>query len=34
METDIAIRFSKTLGLKKKIELTEIAKEKNLKVLN
>lgn len=34
METDVAVRFSKTLGLKKKIELTKIANEKNLKVLN
>jgi len=31
---NVAIRFSKRLGAKKKLELTNIAKEKNLKVLN
>ncbi len=30
----IAVRFSKRLGAKKKIELTKFAKEKNLKILN
>jgi large subunit ribosomal protein L32e len=31
---NVAIRFSKRLGLKKKTELTILAKEKNFKVLN
>jgi large subunit ribosomal protein L32e len=33
-EENVAIRFSKTLGLKKKKELVKIAEEKGLKVLN
>jgi len=34
LEENVAIRFSKRLGLKKKQELTALANEKNLKVLN
>ncbi len=33
-EEKVAVRFSKRLGEKKKIELTALAKEKKLKVLN
>jgi large subunit ribosomal protein L32e len=33
-ENNVAIRFSSTIGQKKKIELVEIAKQKKLKILN
>ncbi|MCK9292823.1 MAG: eL32 family ribosomal protein [archaeon] len=34
LDEKIAIRFSQTLGQKKKEELTKIATEKNMKILN
>lgn len=33
-DQEVAVRFSKRLGSKKKLELTALANEKNLKILN